>query len=67
MDAKPYLTVADLVEIGPLCRASWFNAIRDGQIVARKIGRRTVVLREDYDRFLRDLPKVTRSATRRAA
>lgn len=53
---KPCLSIADLVELGPLSRAGWFNAIRDGRITARKLGSRTVVLREDYERFLKGLP-----------
>lgn len=55
---KQYYTIAELDKIGPLSRSSWFNAIRDGLIVARKAGRRTIVMREDYDRFLKSRPAI---------
>ncbi|MFZ5674405.1 MAG: helix-turn-helix domain-containing protein [Pseudomonadota bacterium] len=36
----------------------WKN-IREGRLPARKLGARTLVLREDLERFLKELPPIT--------
>lgn len=37
-------------------RTKIFHAIKDGSLKAKKFGRRTVILREDLESFLRALP-----------
>ena len=39
-----------------LGRTSLYAAIRDGKLIARKFGRRTIILATDLDRFLAALP-----------
>jgi excisionase family DNA binding protein len=47
-----------------LGRDTVYNAIRSGQLTARKIGRRTIVIDKDLHRFLASLP---RAGARQAA
>lgn len=44
---------ARLMGIG---RTMVFNLIHDGRLRARKIGRRTLILRGDIEKFLEELP-----------
>jgi excisionase family DNA binding protein len=41
-----------------LCRDSIYRLIRDGRLVARKCGRRTLILASDLEAFAQTLPKV---------
>ena len=41
-----------------LCRDSVYKLINTGQLPARKIGRRTVVLESDLQAFLEALPRL---------
>ena len=43
---------------GPFGRTSVYQAIKDGRLVARKFGRKTVILKEDWEAFLRGLPAI---------
>lgn len=56
-DATAALTVEQTALVAGLSRTTIFKLIASGEIVARKIGRRTVVLRSDLMRFLDDLPR----------
>ncbi|MBY0382771.1 MAG: DNA-binding protein [Xanthobacteraceae bacterium] len=49
-------TIDQLIEEGTLNRTAIFKAISDGKLVARKLGRRTIVLDDDYKTFLKNLP-----------
>jgi excisionase family DNA binding protein len=40
-----------------LGRDAIYHAIRSGQLVARKVGRRTLITQKDLHRFLASLPK----------
>jgi excisionase family DNA binding protein len=51
-------SVAALCAITGLGRTTLFAAIKDGRLIARKAGRRTLVLRADLEEFLANLPKV---------
>jgi excisionase family DNA binding protein len=44
------------------CRDKIYGLIREGKLVARKCGRRTVVLAGDLHRFLEALPAIGRAA-----
>jgi excisionase family DNA binding protein len=48
----------DLTLVTGLGRTRLYELINSGKLPARKAGRRTLVLREDVDAFLRSLPKV---------
>ncbi|EKS34347.1 hypothetical protein [Afipia broomeae] len=49
-------TIDQLIDEGTLNRTAIFKAIADGKLVAKKLGRRTIVLDEDYRAFLKNLP-----------
>ena len=54
-------TIQSLAQRG-LGRSKIYQAIREGELVARKIGKRTVVLDDDLKRYLEHLPKVGATA-----
>jgi excisionase family DNA binding protein len=45
-----------------LGRDAIYRAISDGQLVARKLGKRTIVTSRELDRFLHGLPQVGSAA-----
>jgi hypothetical protein len=49
-------SLAEVVQISGLGRTLLFGEIRDGRLVARKCGRRTVVLKDDLLVWLRAMP-----------
>lgn len=50
------LTIAEFgAEFGP-CRAATYNLIRKGQLSAKKIGRSTIITRDEADRWFSTLP-----------
>jgi excisionase family DNA binding protein len=51
-------TVAQVMARVGIGRDTVYGLIRDGQLPARKIGRRTVIVASDLETFLRDLPRV---------
>jgi hypothetical protein len=53
-----------VVEDGPFSRSTLYKAISEGKLVARKHGRTTVVLDEDWAAFLRSLPKLEPGASK---
>lgn len=52
------LTVIDAAAYIGIRRGLLYRLVRDGKIIARKNGGRTVFLREDLDAYLDDLPAV---------
>lgn len=61
MDKTAY-RIEELAEQGPFSRSFIFKKIRDGQLIARKAGRSTVILRADWEAFLAALPTIDRRA-----
>jgi predicted DNA-binding transcriptional regulator AlpA len=53
---KRGLSVRETCDVGGFGRSRFYEVVATGQLVARKFGRRTIVLREDLDRFLDSLP-----------
>jgi hypothetical protein len=51
-------SIADLEATGVISRGPLYRAIREGRLVARKHGKRTIILPADWERFLQSLPKV---------
>ena len=49
-------TIEEVAETTTLGRTRLFEEIRNGRLIATKCGRRTVVLAEHLDAFLRALP-----------
>lgn len=50
------LNVREACELLGLGRSSFYRAIREGRLPAKKLGKRTLVLRADLERFLAGLP-----------
>jgi hypothetical protein len=55
---SPALSIDQALEIFPASKSVLFRDIRDGRLKARKLGARTIILREDLDAYLRALPVV---------
>jgi excisionase family DNA binding protein len=49
-------TIKQVCEMTGFCAETIYRRIRSGELIARKCGRRTIVLAADLDRFLEDLP-----------
>jgi hypothetical protein len=49
-------SIRELAKNGPIGRSSIYNQIAAGRLRARKIGRRTVILEEDWRAFLASTP-----------
>ena len=52
------MTIDDLVDASGLGRTSIYGQIRDGRLVARKCGRRTIILPSDAAAGLESLPHI---------
>lgn len=52
------LTIVDAAFVSGIGRTKLYEAIGNGQLIARKYGNRTIVLRDDLLRFLAALPEV---------
>jgi excisionase family DNA binding protein len=52
------LGIRDVCRLTGLGRTSVYAAIKAGDLVARKLGRRTVILGADLEAFLNNLPSV---------
>jgi excisionase family DNA binding protein len=50
------LTIADVAERLHLSRGSVYSLIRANRLAAKKIGRKTVVLASELDRFIENAP-----------
>ena len=60
-DAKPRLawSIAALARACGVCRDSLYEDIRNGKLVARRIGaRRSIITDDEARRYLNELPKV---------
>ena len=53
------LTVKEAMIASGVRRTKLYELIRAGDLPARKIGRRTIIFKEDVDRFLSSLPKLS--------
>ncbi len=50
------VTIADATKIAGLGRSTLYKLIDGGKIIPRKAGRRTLILVDDLDRYLKSLP-----------
>ena len=53
---KAYLRVPDAVEYSGLSRTGLYDALKRGDIAARKAGKRTLIAVADLDAYLASLP-----------
>jgi hypothetical protein len=51
-------TLNQRVAEGPLGKTAIYKAIKEGKLIVRKHGRSTIVIDEDWDGFLRALPRL---------
>ena len=59
MNTQLAYSIAETCAAGRTGRTSVYKAIASGELVARKRGRRTVILHDDLLRWLTSLPTVT--------
>ena len=59
--SKCAYSIAELANKGPIRRSSIYNQIAAGRLRARKIGRRTIILDEDWRAFLASTPVIAPS------
>ncbi len=52
------LSIADACKMAGVGRTTIYEAIAEGRLKARKLGRRTLILRDDFTQFLAALPEV---------
>jgi excisionase family DNA binding protein len=63
MNAPLAYSIAEACEAARIGRTSVYEAINSRALIARKHGRRTVILAEDLHRWLQDLPVRTPEAS----
>jgi hypothetical protein len=63
MNTRLAYTIAEACEAARIGRTSIYDAIKSSKLIARKNGRRTVILAEDLRLWLQDLPARTPQAT----
>jgi hypothetical protein len=50
-------SIDELAEAGPISKSQIHKQIREGALIARKCGKRTVILPADWEAFLQALPR----------
>jgi excisionase family DNA binding protein len=60
---KRGLSVKEVCHVAGFGRSTFYEVVAAGLLLFRKLGRRTIVLREDLDRFLAALPVANAEAT----
>jgi excisionase family DNA binding protein len=66
-ESQVALSISEACKLTSIGRTSIYAAIKVGQLTARKVGRRTVVLRTDLETWLNAQPTVASSADRVAS
>jgi excisionase family DNA binding protein len=56
-------SVREFCERFGICRQTFYNQAKHGHIKARKLGRKTVILRSDAEAWLESLPALELAAT----
>lgn len=59
-DNKIAFTIEQAVKATGIGRTAIFAAIKDGRLIARKNGRRTLIASDDLQQFVASLPKIDR-------
>jgi excisionase family DNA binding protein len=55
-DDRSALSINEAIRLSNGSRQTIYKAIRDGRLKARKFGKRTIILRADFEQFLHSLP-----------
>ena len=50
------MTISEVIEAAPIGRTRLYDALRTGQLKAKKFGKRTIILNDDFQAFLKGLP-----------
>jgi excisionase family DNA binding protein len=58
MKSDEAMTVREFCTAYRICRATFYNEVRRGNLRAVKMGTKTLVLREDAEAWVRRLPKL---------
>jgi hypothetical protein len=61
---KHVYSIKQVRELTGFCNEKVYQHIRAGQLIARKCGRRTIVLASDLERFLHSLPRLDLGSAR---
>jgi excisionase family DNA binding protein len=56
MSTRLAVTIPEACELAHLSRSTLYQAIKRGDLIARKYRRRTLILRSDLENFLAKLP-----------
>lgn len=51
------LSIAQTARFLGIGRSTLYNLIKEGRLPVRKLGKRTLILRDDLDQFVASLPK----------
>ncbi|HEY8127643.1 MAG TPA: helix-turn-helix domain-containing protein [Hyphomicrobium sp.] len=57
-DVRRAVSISEAAARSGFGRDKIYQAIRDGRLIARKFGRRTLILTADLDKFLQELPNL---------
>ena len=52
-------TIREACTLSRICRTTLYGAIRRKELVARKLGKKTLILEDDLRRWLEQLPTIT--------
>jgi excisionase family DNA binding protein len=61
MQESAAFSIAQTVRFLGIGRSTLYMIIKDGRLPVRKLGRRTLIMRDDLDRFIATLPQTTRT------
>ena len=50
------LSIAQTIRLLGIGRSTLYGLIKEGRLPVRKLGKRTLILRQDLDRFIASLP-----------
>jgi excisionase family DNA binding protein len=54
-------SIAQAVRFLGIGRSTLYKIIKEGRLPVRKLGRRTLIMRDDLDRFIATLPQTTQT------
>jgi excisionase family DNA binding protein len=52
------LSIRQVLDLTGISRPTFYSHVKAGRIVARKLGRRTIVMAADLERYLESLPRL---------
>lgn len=55
-EAKALLSVKEFCHLAGIGRTTFYQQIQEGRIIAKKFGRRTLIPRSEFERFVSELP-----------